>query len=93
MISVVLNHKGEIIHATDSIKAILGYDTRELIGHSVFELLPSNWQNNMRLRFEWVIARNNLMAVTVVPVKHKSGSVLRLKLTIRNLSRHVEVTF
>lgn len=92
MISIVLNHKGEIIHATDSIKTILGYDSRELIGHSVFGLLPPGRQQNMKLRFEWVITRHNLAAVIIVPVKHKSGSILRLTLTIRNLSRHVEIT-
>jgi PAS domain S-box-containing protein len=92
MISIVLNHKGEIIHVTDSIKTILGYDSRDLIGHSVFELLPPGRQQNMKLRFEWAITRDNLTAVIIAPVKHKSGSVLRLALTIRNLSRHIQIT-
>jgi PAS domain S-box-containing protein len=92
MISIVLNHKGEIIHVTDSIKTILGYDSRDLIGHSMFGLLPSGRQQNMKLRFEWFISRDNLTTTIVVPVKHKSGSVRRLALTIRNLSRHVEIT-
>jgi PAS domain S-box-containing protein len=93
MISIVLNHKGEIIHTTDSIKAILGYDSRQLIGHSVFGLLPPGLQNNMKLRFEWFITRDNLTTVIVVPVKHKSGSIFRMAFTIRNLPRHVEITF
>jgi PAS domain S-box-containing protein len=93
MISIVLNHKGEIIHTTDSIKEILGYDSRQLIGHSVFGLLPPGRQNNMKLRFEWFITRDNLTTVIVVPVKHKSGSIFRLALTIRNLPRQVEITF
>jgi PAS domain S-box-containing protein len=81
----VLNHKGEIIYVTDLISAILGYEKRDLICKSAFLLLPSGRQNDMKLQYEWILACRNRTMNTVLPIKHKTGSVIRLALTIHNL--------
>lgn len=82
---VVLNHKGEIIYVTDRIRVILGYEKRELICKSAFMFLPSGRQSDMKLQYEWILACKNRTTNTVLPVKHKNGSVIRLAVTIHNL--------
>ena len=86
---VVLNPKGEIICAPGIIRMVLGYESRELIGRSAFRLLPYNLQRDMKLRFEWIVACGSLTINAVLPVKHKAGFVLRLKVTVCNFL-HVE---
>jgi PAS domain S-box-containing protein len=82
---VVLNRKGEIVYATEQIKAILGYECREIIGLSAFDLLPVTEQREAKLRYESIVGRENLVINAVIWIKDKTGSVIRVALTLNNL--------
>ncbi len=86
---VVLNQRGEIICAPDPQKIYLGYVCRELVGKSAFGLLA--WKNakDLKVRFEWIAVQPGLSVNAVLPVRHKSGHIVRFKVNIRNLL-HIE---
>lgn len=81
----ILNQKGEIIFTTDLITKVLGYENRQLIGISAFTLLPGDRQRSEQLRYQCIVDQGLPAIRTVLPVRHKTGSFVKLKLTIHSL--------
>jgi PAS domain S-box-containing protein len=83
----ILNQKGEIIYTTDLITKFLGYGSKELIGKSAFSLLTDNRQTAGKLRYQCIVDQDLPAIRTVLPVRHKTESVVKLKVTIYSLLR------
>ncbi len=86
---VILNHTGDIIYSTHQIKSLLGYDSRELIGKSSFDLLFRNNPAKAKQQYETILNHTNLIINSVLRIKHKTGQVIWVELTATNLL-HVE---
>ncbi|MES1223452.1 MAG: PAS domain S-box protein [Bacteroidota bacterium] len=86
---VILNDAGDIVYTTDHIKTILGYDSKELIGKSSFDLLSFNNVERAKLQYNKIIARENLVINSVLRLKHKDGEYAWTELTATNLL-HIE---
>jgi len=86
---VILNHAGDIIYSTHHIKSLLGYDNRELIGKSSFDLLFLNNLAKAKQQYQTIVNHTNLIINSVLRIKHKTGQVVWVELTATNLL-HVE---
>lgn len=83
-VMVVMNRKGEIVYVTDSVGVILGYDKRELIGTSGFDLLFF-YRAKARLQYESVLQQPNLNVRIRVWIRHKFCRPVRMEATLKNL--------
>ena len=79
---MLLNHQGEIVFVTDAILAISGYGRRELVGKRIFDFFQGK---DLRVRYESIVAQPNLTLGAVFGMRTKSGLVIGVELTIRNL--------
>ncbi len=78
---LILNQAGEIVYVMDKSRPVMGYESRELIGKKAFGLLFA------RLQYQYFVTENNSPLSTVVPVKHKDGTVMPMRLTVVSLKR------
>lgn len=81
----LMNRKGEIVFVTQSVKGILGFDTRELVGKSGFDLLFRYSKPKARCQYESIIQQPNLYLRAKLWIRHKFCRGVRAEVTLRNL--------
>jgi PAS domain S-box-containing protein len=82
---VILDHSGRIIYSSAQIKTILGYESRELIGKSAFDLMLFIRPSKARLQYEMIVMQEKLVVSSVLRMKHKDGKTIWTELTATNL--------
>ncbi len=82
---VLLNNAGEVIYASEQSEAIVGYDSKELIGKSAFDFLLINNPVKVNPAYEKIVADKNFSVNSVLRLKHKKGQAIWVELTAINL--------
>ena len=82
---MILNGVGEIVYATAAVRTVLGYDRRELIGRSAFDLLLFYRKSKARLQYESIVQQPNLTIRCNLRIKNPCCLPVRVELTLRNL--------
>jgi PAS domain S-box-containing protein len=81
----LLDQTGSIIYASDRITKLLGYDSREVVGVSCFDLFFLNKPALARKRYQKMIERQNMTVNALLQARHKNGAAEWLELTAVNL--------
>jgi len=90
-IVAILNPEGVFTYASPSIERILGWDSQNLVGRSVFDLIHLDDRDTMRARFQQSL-RNLLPSIpTEFRMQHHNGSWRTLEGISENLLDHPAV--
>ncbi len=73
------------MYSSDQSKAMVGYDSKELIGKSSFDLLFINNPVKAKPAYAKIVANKNFSVNSVLRLKHKKGQTIWVELTATNL--------
>jgi len=84
---LLVDKRGQIVYVKGRTKDLLGYDSNELLGLSVEQLVPEHYERHAQMR---VIFQNNPQTKAmgtrpVLSIRHKSGSLIPVDISLSPL--------